>query len=70
MRITKLERVALENMASDIRRSANKLTRNAWDQDKDNAREFHHSKVGNVIYDLEEIIKGLRQMENILGGSI
>lgn len=70
MRITKLERVALENMASDIRRSANKLTKNAWDQDEDKDREFHYSKVGNVIYDLEEIIKGLRQMENILGGSI
>tara|TARA_R110002096_G_scaffold208010_2_gene394512 strand:+ start:683 stop:895 length:213 start_codon:yes stop_codon:yes gene_type:complete len=70
MRITKLEKVALENIASDIRRSANKLTRTAWDQEKDNAREYQHSKVGNVIYDLEEIIEGLRQMENILGGSI
>ena len=45
MRITKLERVALENMASDIRRSANKLTRNAWDQDKEGReRSMSHTQ--------------------------
>ncbi len=70
MNPTKLEITALSNIASDIRRSANKLTRNAWNQDEDNTRKYQQSKVSNVIYDLEEIIEELRQMENILGGSI
>ena len=70
MKLTKLEITALGNIASDIRRSANKLTRTAWNQDEDNTREHQQSKVSNVIYDLEEIIEELRQMENILGGSI
>ena len=68
MELTKLEMTALENIATDIRRSANKLTNVPWytTEDKDNTREYQQSNVRNVIYDVEEIVKALKQIEQIL----
>ena len=66
MKLTKLEMISLGNIASDIRRSANKLTRIAWNEHEDNTREYQQTNVRNVINDIQEIIITLKQMEKVL----
>lgn len=70
MRLTKLETIALGNIASDLRRSANKLTRIAFNEHSlhgaDDTREYQKSNVRHVMNDIEEIMRALKQMEQVL----
>ena len=70
MKLTKLEKTFLETTASDLRRSAVKLTTVPWHmqnvEGKDNTKEYQQVNVRQVMSNLEEILNNLKQMDQVL----